>query len=162
MRATWDETWVSVAGDVAGRSACNVRQVGAVIVSADNRDHWVGYNGPPGGFREPSGLLAAGGCGNYCPQGLAASQGAQGPPCVSIHAEVNALMQSDRRLREGGAVYVTAAPCWKCALAIANSGVSRLVCPRWEDGRRQLGREVRDAYRRTPGMTIDHEPWSDR
>lgn len=149
-RPDWDTTWMRVAADVARRSDCGVRRVGAVVVAPDNRDNWVGYNGPPAGFLAPQGPQDGLGCGNYCPQGReAATLGrwapgkAPGPTrCVSVHAEVNALMQSDRRLRSGGTVYVTAAPCWKCALAIANSGARRLVCPPWELERDELAMHV--------------------
>lgn len=158
MRSTWDETWVAVASAVALRSDCSVRQVGALVASADNRDHWVGYNGPPGGFQTPSGLAGQRGCENYCPQSQRESwgdPGASGAPCVSIHAEVNALMQSDRSLRTGGTIYVTAAPCWKCALAVLNSGVARLVCPPWEQDRLELALRVNEMFDRTPGKLLE-------
>jgi|GEM_PF-2765269 len=145
-----------VAADVAARSACGVRRVGAVVVSPDNRDHWIGYNGPPAGFRGSLGLPDDSGCASYCPQGGRGSEEVRGVPCVAIHAEVNALMQSDRRLRAGGTVYVTAAPCWKCALAVANSGVARLVCPDWEDWRQADALRIAGVYRDS-GLTITHE-----
>ena len=49
--------------------------------------------------------------------------------CVAVHAEINALLFADRSAIEGGTLYVTAMPCWDCARAIANSGVSRVVFP---------------------------------
>jgi dCMP deaminase len=157
-RPSWDETWMSVAASVALRSRCSVRRVGAVVVGPGNRDHWVGYNGPPAGLRlppEPVGQRAGQGCSNYCQQGETAPDrdlwlvgaGSGQPPCVSVHAEVNALMQSHRDLRAGGTVYVTAAPCWKCALAVMNSGVARAVFPPYEQGRRALGLAVTDTAR---------------
>lgn len=145
-RPGWDETWLAVASAIAGRSDCEPRQVGVVIVSPDNRDHWVGYNGPPAGYLESCGIRRPNGCRNYCSQGAGASERGsgllEGLLCVAVHAEINALMQSDRALRAGGTVYSTAAPCWKCALAVANSGVSRLVCPPYEPERDALADEV--------------------
>ena len=155
MRQSWDETWQQVASAVARRSACVVRQVGVAIVTADNRDHWVGYNGPPAGWlRGDLGGPDNARCGNYCPQGFKASSGPSGAseaPCVSIHAEINALMQSDRSLRKGGTAYVTAAPCWKCGLALANSGLDRLICPPWEHDRSELGARLRGVFEDTRG-----------
>jgi deoxycytidylate deaminase len=122
-----------------------------VVVSPDNRDQWVGYNGPPAGFQAPPETPDRPGCSRYCRQGERASRIDLGLPvlaqdpevrCPSIHAEVNALMQSARDLRRGGTVYVTAAPCWKCALAVLNSGVGRLVCPPYEQPRLRLGADV--------------------
>lgn len=178
MRPSWDETWTAVASAIAARSLCEKRQVGAVVVSGDNRDQWVGYNGAPGGLRDDLGSPESSRCSNYCPQGSCEPERvpvgtlcspdeewvygpdpSAGQPCVAIHAEVNALMQSDRLLRTGGTIYVTAAPCLKCALAIANSGVRRLVCPDWEPERRGTATLVWDVFQRTPGMTIDLGPW---
>ena len=138
-RATWDETWASVADAVSLRSACAVRRVGCVIASADNRVHWVGYNGPPA--RLHPGLDDGDGasCGLWCPQG-----GGIGPACVSVHAEINALLQSDFSRRAGCVVYASQAPCWKCSLAIAASGAARLVTRPWEPIRASLAADVGD------------------
>lgn len=47
--------------------------------------------------------------------------------CPSLHAEVNALLSSDRSRHEGGTIYVTSDPCWSCAKMIANSGLDAIV-----------------------------------
>lgn len=168
---SWDQTWAAVADAIAARSHCSARQVGAVVVSEDNASHWVGYNGPPASLVESVkaalGLPDAKGCGFYCPQGQVASgrplvRGGQlerdesWSGCPSVHAEVNALMKSDPQRRSGGTAYTTAAPCWKCALAIANSGVRRLVSREWETDRIALRHDVRNMYEYL-GMEI--EPW---
>lgn len=142
-RPTWDETWVAVASAIAARSRCEKRQVGCVLVSADNREHWVGYNGPPAGFWKPVELEGKPDCRFYCPQGASD----RGTLCVSVHAEINALIQSSRRGREGGTAYVTAAPCWKCALALANSGVVQVVSPPYEADRAHEGEAVPRMFR---------------
>jgi dCMP deaminase len=115
-RVEWDEVWMRTAEVVAERSLCDTRRVGAVIVDASNRVVGTGYNGPPAPAE------AATPCGQWCPQAYSGSD-----VCLSLHAEVNALMYSDRSTREGGTVYVTQPPCLKCTLAICNSGVRRLV-----------------------------------
>ena len=50
--------------------------------------------------------------------------------CVrTLHAEANAIIQAARNgVRiEGGAIYVTASPCWGCFKTIANAGLVRIV-----------------------------------
>lgn len=150
---------MAVAQVIASRSVCVLRQVGAVVVSEDNRHQTVGYNGPPALFQSAhQDVLRARGdqpCTSYCPQSSVspgADQALLKPVCVSIHAEVNALMQSSRTLRLNGTLYVTAPPCWKCALAVINSGVARLVCPMWEAHREVEKAHILDMITACPGF----------
>lgn len=120
MTATWDETWMAVARTVAGRSSCERAQVGAVIVNPQQQICATGYNGPPSG----SELLCARDC----------SRNLDGPTdifgysdCISTHAEMNALMFTDRSRRHAGTLYVTSNVCWACASALRNSGLRRVV-----------------------------------
>ena len=49
--------------------------------------------------------------------------------CVAtIHAEANAIIQAAKNgvQIEGGAIYVTASPCWNCFKQIANAGIKRI------------------------------------
>lgn len=151
MRPSWDQTWYSIAETIALRSDCVSRQVGCVIVSEDNRTHWVGYNGAPGGYpeavKDPVESDGLPGCSSYCGQGREVLEGLRNPACepmtcVSVHAEINALIQSDRSRRLGGTAYVTAAPCMKCGSALANSGIKRVVSPAWEATRIYEGSSV--------------------
>lgn len=127
-RLSVDACWLEVASTVARRSACTRSQVGAAIVTAGGRLCSTGYNGPPAGLnvRADGGFRSAA-CRTDCPR----SSGEQLPNnysnCISIHAEINALLFCDRTMVEGGTVYVTRMPCFDCAKAIANSGASRLV-----------------------------------
>lgn len=139
-RPTWDEVWMHVAYAVAARSLCERDQVGAVVVSANNRIVDTGYNGPPRGMpRDESG------CENWCPrakiqttfkreiQGVTHDilTGATLDPayndCHALHAEANALMFGDRTQREGGTIYISSGVCGGCAKLIANSGLARVV-----------------------------------
>ena len=45
MRQSWDEYFMDIAHQVATRSTCMRRHVGAVAVSKDNRILGTGYNG---------------------------------------------------------------------------------------------------------------------
>ena len=43
--------------------------------------------------------------------------------CLSIHAELNALLYCDRSDLPGSTLYITRAPCYGCLKAIKASGV---------------------------------------
>ena len=49
-RPSWDEYFIKLATEVAKRSTCLRRQVGAVIVDKDNHILATGYNGAPAGL----------------------------------------------------------------------------------------------------------------
>lgn len=136
-RPDWDETWMAVATALSKRSKCVNRQVGAVIVTKENRPMAVGYNGPPANFDSKKNLLHFGSeeklaftnnsCDGFCPRGGSNDRGTSYSNCVSVHAEANALLFADRRDYEGGTIYVTNPCCWDCAKLVSNSGVSRVV-----------------------------------
>lgn len=129
MRATWDQTWMKVAEAMAARSKCVNRQVGAVVVDANNRPVSVGYNGAPAGFDAVQAWDKAdvSSCASFCPRANSAARGSSYANCVSVHAEANALLFADRRSYAGGSIYVTNPCCWECAKLVANSGVARVV-----------------------------------
>jgi len=121
-RPSWDETWLSVADTVGQRSKCSRAQVGAVIVTMDNRPVATGYNGPP------RGLAVSGTCDNWCPRARGETElGANYDECFTIHAETNALIRADFTQIQRGTIYVSHASCISCAKSIANSGIARLV-----------------------------------
>lgn len=104
---------MAIAQQVATRSTCDRKHVGAVIV----RDRMIlttGYNGSIRGLP-------------HCDE---AGHMMEGGHCVrTVHAEANAIVQAARngvRL-EAAAIYVTASPCWSCFKLIANAGLSRIV-----------------------------------
>lgn len=149
MRLNWDELWMDVADVIAQRSLCDRDRVGAVVVSSTNRILDTGYNGPPAGFtREPDDRMSSElPCRAWCERG----QFPVGTPlsetyadCPSLHAEANALMFSDRRLREGGTIYVSSGTCDACAKLVANSGLVRAV---YAPSRRADGAAHRDSDR---------------
>lgn len=119
MRPSWDDTWLAVARTVAKRSLCVRRQVGAVIVTAENRPVSTGYNGPP------AGMSWASNCATFCERANNKIEGYSN--CVAIHAEANALLFASRTQYEGGTIYVTHLCCFDCAKLIANSGLARVV-----------------------------------
>lgn len=127
-RPNWDEYFMGFAKAADVRADCRRRQVGAVIATVDHRLVMSGYNGAPSGG--PSCLRGE------CPRGLLTYE--QLPAngsyanCVALHAEQNAILWTDRRDREGGTIYVTAAPCDQCCRLIAGSGLAYVVYP-WDE-----------------------------
>lgn len=112
-RASWDEYFMAIAREVATRSTCDRKHVGAVIV----RDKMIltsGYNGS---------IRSLGHCDD---EGHLMEDG----HCVrTVHAEANAIVQAARngvRLDQAD-IYVTASPCFGCFKLIANSGIRKIV-----------------------------------
>ena len=120
---TWPVHWLRHADLAANRSKCAKRAVGAVIVNANNVLRATGYNGAPRGYDDDSG---PGSCVNYCDAAMNRQTAATDDyaSCISVHAEVNALLHTDIADRTNGVMFVTCAPCLSCAKAIANSGLS--------------------------------------
>lgn len=112
-RISWTQYFINMAHNIALRSTCPKAQIGAVIVNGRNRIVGTGYNGAPSGM--PHCLDA--GCvevNNHC--------------IISIHAEVNAVLQA-MTLTDivGSTLYSTHKPCIECCKIIINSGISRVV-----------------------------------
>jgi len=121
-RPSWDDTWLAVARAVALRSRCSRAQVGAVVVSSNQRICATGYNGPAATWPE------GGECELWCPRAKGeAPLDNMYDACPAIHAEANALLYVDRSQVEGGTLYVTSAVCMQCAKLVSNSGVARVV-----------------------------------
>ncbi|HEV8244654.1 MAG TPA: cytidine/deoxycytidylate deaminase family protein [Polyangiaceae bacterium] len=112
-RASWDEYFMAIGREVATRSTCDRKHVGAVIV----RDKMILATGYNGSIR---------GLGHCDDEGHMMEDG----HCVrTVHAEANALVQAARNgMRvDAGDIYVTASPCFNCYKLIANSGLKRIV-----------------------------------
>ncbi len=104
---------MNIAKEVATRSTCDRKHVGAVIVR-DKSILATGYNGSVRGL------------GHCDDEGHLMEDG----HCVrTVHAEANAIVQAARNgMRiEGAGIYVTASPCWGCFRLIANAGIERIV-----------------------------------
>jgi dCMP deaminase len=104
---------MNIAREVATRSTCDRKFVGAVIVR-DRSILATGYNGSIRGLAhcdEEGHLMEEGHC------------------VRTVHAEANAIVQAARNgVRiDGASIYVTASPCWGCFRLIANGGIVRIV-----------------------------------
>jgi dCMP deaminase len=120
-RPTWDETWLAVSDVMAKRSRCSKAQVGAVIVTADNKVNSSCYNGPVGSVE------LVGTCDNWCPRAQSGTKSTDYSSCPGIHAESNSLIRADHSAIRGGTMYVSRAMCINCAKEACNSGIGRIV-----------------------------------
>jgi dCMP deaminase len=112
-RASWDEYFMRIAVDVASRSTCDRKHVGAVIVR-DRNILSTGYNGSVSGLP-------------HCDE---VGHMMENDHCVAtIHAECNAIIQAAKHGVgiDGASIYTTASPCWHCFKLIINSGMKK-VC----------------------------------
>ena len=142
VRVSWDEYFMNIAREVATRSTCDRKHVGAVIV----RDKMILATGYNGSIR---GLPHCDDVGHDMEDGH----------CVrTVHAEANAIVQAARNGAriDGAGIYVTASPCWPCFRLIANAGIGRIVFgefyrdQRIFDTSQQLGIELIDLTKAAP------------
>ncbi|OGO04219.1 MAG: cytidine deaminase [Chloroflexi bacterium RBG_13_56_8] len=122
MRPSWDEYFMDIAHQVATRSTCLRRHVGALIVR-DKRILCTGYNGPPRGLDhcDVTGCLR---------EEMGIPSGQRQEICRGLHAEQNAIIQAALHgvSAAGGTIYITHQPCITCAKMIINAGIVRAVC----------------------------------
>lgn len=115
---SWDEFFIGIAKLSAGRSKDPSTQVGACIVSKDNRILSIGYNGAPNGFDDDKfPWNREGECQNDTKY-----------PYV-CHAELNAILNyaGSRKDLIGSKIYVDLFPCNECAKVIIQAGISEVV-----------------------------------
>jgi dCMP deaminase len=144
-RASWDEYFMNIAREVATRSTCDRKHVGAVIVR-DKSILATGYNGSIRGL------------GHCDDEGHLMEDG----HCVrTVHAEANAIVQAARngnRIDESS-IYVTASPCWGCFRLIVNAGLKKVVFGEFYRDQKifevsqKLGIELVDFSKQTPQAT---------
>ncbi len=113
----WDEYFMGVAMLSAMRSKDPSTQVGACIVSNDNRILSIGYNGAPNGYED-----------ELFPWDR------EGDPkdtkyLYVVHAERNAILnyRGSRKDLEGSKIYVDLFPCNECAKEIIQSGIKEVI-----------------------------------
>ncbi len=120
-RPSWDEYFMTIAAQVAGRSTCLRRATGAVLVK-DKRILATGYNGVPSGLAH----CEAAGC---IREQREIPSGSHHELCRGIHAEQNAVIQAARHgiSIDGATAYCTHQPCVLCAKILINAGVASIV-----------------------------------
>jgi len=133
-RDSKDDYYLGIAGEVARRSTCWRRSIGALIVR-DDQIISTGYVGAP---RKTKDSHEHGFC---LRDQLEIPHGQRYELCRSVHAEQNAIINAARAgvsLLGGdmyiyGTVYgthkkINAFPCFICKKMILNAGLDRIVC----------------------------------
>ncbi len=113
----WDLYFMALAELSSKRSKDPSTQVGAAIVSEDNRILSIGYNGAPNGFDDDD-----------------FPWDREGEPLATkymyvVHAERNAILnyRGSKKDLEGSKAYVNLFPCNECAKEIIQSGIKEVV-----------------------------------
>ena len=119
---SWDEYFMGVALLASKRSKDPNTQVGACIVSGDTNIHIkentilsIGYNGLPYGCSD-----------DEFPWDRQGELLETKYPYV-VHAELNAILNSQGKSLMGTKIYVALFPCNECAKAIIQSGIKEVI-----------------------------------
>ncbi|QSE96881.1 deoxycytidylate deaminase [Fulvivirga lutea] len=114
----FDDIYMELAVNLAKRSHCIKRHVGAVLTK-DTRIISIGYNGPPSGTHNCDIEWPEQGC----------PRDSKGGCSLAIHAEQNALLYAVKNKTEvtGATMYVTLAPCLACSRIIYTMGVKKVI-----------------------------------
>jgi dCMP deaminase len=117
-RPAFEDIFMELAVNLAKRSHCIKRHVGAVLTK-DTRIISIGYNGPPQGTHN---------CDEEWP-GVGCARDSKGGCSLAIHAEQNAILYAvkNKATVEGATLYVTLAPCLACARIIFTMGIIKVI-----------------------------------
>jgi dCMP deaminase len=124
----WDRRWYGMAEHAASFSKDPKRKVGGLLVSADQRQLSIGYNGFPRGTPDIKAQLMD----EKCRQML------------MVHGEINAVNNAPFDVA-GSTLYATKFPCHVCAGVIANARIARIVTPRADLGHVKWGESYKVA-----------------
>ena len=141
--------YMAMAKLISKRSKDPNTQVGAVIVSSDDRILSVGYNGFPNGCSD-----------DEFPWARSAKREYDTKYPYVVHAELNAILnfRGDNKAFEGSTLYVTLFPCHECAKAIIQSGITRLV---YLDNKYQDTEDFKESLRMLKSASIVIDPYTD-
>jgi dCMP deaminase len=117
-RPAFDDIYMELAVNLAKRSHCVKRHVGAVLAK-DTRIISIGYNGPPAGTHNCDEEFPETGC----------ARDRKGSCSLALHAEQNAIIYAVKNNMKvsGGTLYVTLSPCLACARIIYSVGIKKVV-----------------------------------
>ena len=109
-RVSWKDYFMNIAREVATRSTCDRKHVGAVIVR-EKTILSTGYNGSIRGLP-------------HCDE--VGCEMVDGHCVRTTHAEANAIVQAAKNGIQinQSEIYVTASPCYDCFKLIANAGIN--------------------------------------
>ena len=113
---SWDEYFMAVAKLAGMRSKDPNSQVGACIVSEDNKILSMGYNGFPIGCSD-----------DEYPWAREGDDPLQTKYIYVTHSELNAILNYRGGSLEGAKLYVSLFPCNECAKAIIQAGIKTVI-----------------------------------
>lgn len=113
---SWADYFMGIAILSAQRSKDPESQVGACIVSPENKIVGIGYNGFPIGCSDEE-----------LPWVREAGNPLDTKYPYVCHAEVNAILNKNASNLKGCTIYVTLFPCNECTKLIIQSGISKVV-----------------------------------
>jgi len=118
LRPDFDDIFMELAVNLAKRSHCIKKHVGAVLTK-DTRIISIGYNGPPPGTHNCDEEFPEHGC----------SRDSKGSCSLALHAEQNAILYAvkNNTYVDGSTLYVTLAPCLACARIIYSMGIAKVI-----------------------------------
>ncbi|MHA1332325.1 MAG: deoxycytidylate deaminase, partial [Candidatus Hodarchaeales archaeon] len=108
----WEIYFMNIAKQVATRSTCDRKSIGAVIVR-DKTILSTGYNGSIRGLA-------------HCDE---VGHMMENNHCVrTVHAEANAIAQAAKNgvSVDKAEIYITASPCWTCFKLLVNAGINKI------------------------------------
>jgi len=117
-RPAFDDIFMELAVNLAKRSHCIKRHVGAVLTK-DTRIISIGYNGPPAGTHNCDEEFPETGC----------ARDSKGSCSLAIHAEQNAILYAVKNNAsvKGSTLYVTLSPCLACSRIIYSMGIKKVI-----------------------------------
>lgn len=117
-RPEFDDIFMELAVNLAKRSHCIKRHVGAVLTK-DTRIISIGYNGPPSGTHNCDLEWPEEGC----------LRDSKGSCSLALHAEQNAILYAVKNKTdvEGATLYVTLSPCIACARIIYTMKINKVI-----------------------------------
>ncbi len=143
---SWDEYFMGIAKLSALRSKDPNTQVGACIVSEDNKILSMGYNGMPIGCDD-----------DEFPWNRDSDDPYDNKYYYSTHSELNAILNYRGGSLEGAKIYVTLFPCNECAKAIIQCGIKKVI---FDDNKYEDTSSVKASERMFKSAGVEVEQYS--
>lgn len=150
-RPDFDDIFMELAVNLAKRSHCIKKHVGAVLTK-DTRIISIGYNGPPAGTHNCDVEFPYDGC----------ARDSKGSCSLALHAEQNAILYAVKNNTsvEGSTLYVTLSPCLACARIIFSMGISKVVYLFSYAEFKGIGTDEGVDFLKKFGVNVEHYPKS--
>lgn len=136
MNLIWEQRFLDLANNISTWSKDRSTKVGAVIITENKEPVSFGYNGFPPGVDETDDTRHE----------------RPAKYLYTTHAELNAILQADRKQLVNSTIFVTHFPCADCARAIIKSGITKVVYDNNNGPNGSLGERFKDSFAATIEM----------